>query len=336
MSALSSGKGEKQMINRKIAHVAEKIVHDGESAVSYEDACELAALPETDTMDLLFCANNINKRFKKSIIVCSIINAKSGLCSEDCAFCAQSSHHQTGIETHPFLKEDDIVEHALRMHEAGATKYSMVTSGYMLTDEEVSVACGAAATIIEKTGITICASPGMITASMARRLNEGGITFYHHNLETARSYFPHMCTTHSYDEDIQAVRIAKASGMKVCSGGILGLGETWEQRVELACTVRDLNVDGIPINFLNPIRGTKMENRPLLSPAEALKCIALFRLINPGKDIIICGGREVTLRDYQSWIFLAALPFTIIIWKPPGAIFPTCAPPIPTMRIFRR
>jgi biotin synthase len=140
---------------------------------------------------------------------------------------------------------------------------------------------------------------------MARQLKESGITTYHHNLETARSHFDKICTTHDYDEDVATVQIAQSAGLKVCSGGILGLGESWEQRVELAFTLKELDVDSIPINFLNAIPGTPMETRPLLSPMEALKCIALFRMINPEKDITICGGRERTLRDYQSWIFLA-------------------------------
>ena len=145
----------------------------------------------------------------------------------------------------------------------------------------------------------------MLTESMARRLKEGGIVVYHHNLETARSFFDQVCTTHPSEDDVETVKMAKAAGLKVCSGGILGLGESWEQRVELAITLRDLDADSIPINFLNPIAGTRMAERPLLLPMEALKCIALFRLINPRKDITICGGREVTLRDLQSWIFAA-------------------------------
>jgi biotin synthase len=175
----------------------------------------------------------------------------------------------------------------------------------MLTDEEVDTVCSAAKRIGREMNITVCGSLGVLNQSIAVRLKQGGLSVYHHNLETARSHFDRICTTHSYDEDIQSVKTARASGMRVCSGGILGLGESWEQRLELAFTLRDLNVDGIPLNFLNPIPGTRMENMPLLSPMEALKCIALFRLINPAKDILICGGREVTLRDYQSWIFLA-------------------------------
>jgi len=293
------------MININVSKITEKILSEGERALSFDDARALAYLPDEDTIDLLVCAHKIMKHFKHEIIICSIINAKSGFCSEDCAFCSQSSHHSTQIDTYPLLGKEAIIRRARDMKKAGATRFSMVTSGVMLTDEEVDTVCGAAESISKDTNLTACGSLGMLNPSIADRLKQSGISVYHHNLETARSHFDKICTTHSYDEDIQTVKTAKASGMRVCSGGILGLGESWEQRLELAFTLRDLNVDGIPINFLNPIPGTRMESMPLLSPMDALKCIALFRLINPMKDIQICGGREVTLRDYQSWIFLA-------------------------------
>ncbi|MDO9529448.1 MAG: biotin synthase BioB [Syntrophales bacterium] len=294
------------MFNKKIITITEKIMEDAGNSISYEEACELSVLPVDDTIDLIMCANKIRNKYKKnSVFTCSIINAKSGFCPENCAFCAQSAHHKTEIETYPLLSEEELVDNALRMYEAGATKYSMVTSGTMLTDEEIKTISRAASNIKEKTDLMICASLGMLTEPMARRLKEGGITTYHHNLETARSYFDQICTTHDYDEDIQTVKFAQSTGLKACSGGILGLGETWEQRIELAFTLKELDVDIVPINFLNPVAGTRMESMPLLSPMEALKCIALFRFINPGKDITICGGREVTLQDYQSWTFMA-------------------------------
>ena len=294
------------MFNKTIVELTERIIKYGGDAVSYEDACELAQLPEEDTLDLLFCAHKIKKmREAKESILCSIINAKSGFCSEDCAFCAQSAHNRTEIKTYPLLDEDEIVRSAIELESGGATRYSMVTSGYMLTDKELGVICRSATAIRKQTSLTVCASLGMLNEAMAMRLAEGGISVYHHNLETARSFFDNVCTTHNYDEDIITVKIAKAAGMKACSGGILGLGETWKQRVELAFTLKELDVDGIPINFLNPILGTRMENRPLLTPLEALRCIAIFRFVNPDKNILICGGREVTLRDYQSWAMLA-------------------------------
>ena len=191
------------------------------------------------------------------------------------------------------------------MSEAGATKYSMVTSGFMLTDKDMETISRAAEAISRETGLQVCASLGELTESMAQQLKDSGVTTYHHNLETARSYFDRICTTHDYEEDIETVRFAGEAGMKTCCGGIMGLGESWKQRVELAFTVRELDVDIIPLNFLNPIPGTRLENQPLLQPMDALRSIALFRFINPKKDITICGGREVTLRDYQSWVFIA-------------------------------
>lgn len=286
--------------------MTEEILEDASILISYEDACELSALTGNDVIDLLMCANKIRNRYRTNeLVTCSIINAKSGLCSQDCAFCAQSVHHKTNVNIYPMLSEEEIVNNAISMYKEGARRFSMVTSGYMLTDKEIDIISSAASNITKKTDLTVCASLGILTEPMAQKLKEGGITVYHHNLETARSYFDKVCTTHDYAEDIQTVRFAKSIGLKVCCGGILGLGETWEQRVELAFTLKELDVDGIPINFLNPIPGTKMEDRPLMSPMEALKCIALFRFINPEKNILICGGREVTLRNYQSWIFTA-------------------------------
>ena len=146
---------------------------------------------------------------------------------------------------------------------------------------------------------------GLLKQDAAWRLKEAGISRYHHNLETARSFFDTICSTHDYEEDIETVRVAKDAGMRVCSGGIFGMGETWAQRVELAFTLKSLDVDSVPINFLHPIKGTRMGMRPLLPPMEALKIIALYRYIHPRKDITICGGREATLKDFQSWTFAA-------------------------------
>src|SRR5271157_5775597 len=169
-------KKEKNMFNKKIIELTEKIINDGGDAVSYEDACELAHLPEKDTMDLLFCAHKIQKmRGRKETILCSIINAKSGFCSEDCAFCAQSSHHRTEIKTYPLLDEEEIVRNAIELESGGATRYSMVTSGYMLTDKELEIICRSAAAIARETDLTVCASLGMLTEVMACRLAEGGI-----------------------------------------------------------------------------------------------------------------------------------------------------------------
>lgn len=294
------------MFSSDLISMSEAIMENDGFRISYEEACRLAALPEDNTFDLIMCAGKIRHRYKGNrIIACSITNAKSGLCTEDCAFCAQSAHHETGIEPYPLLSAQKMLEDAWHLYERGATEFSIVTSGYTLTDEEIETISQAAGMIKGKTDLMLCSSLGILTEARAKQLKKNGVSTYHHNLETARSYFNNICTTHDYEDDVQTVRVAKAAGLKVCCGGILGLGETWPQRVELAVTLRDLDVDSIPINFLNPIPGTRMAERPLLSPMEALKCIALFRFINPRKDITICGGREVTLRDLQSWIFAA-------------------------------
>lgn len=293
------------MFNKQILRLAEKIIETG-YLPSYDEACSLAHLPETDTLDLLTCAGKIARAFKGNrITLCAILNAKSGFCTEDCAFCAQSAHHQTGIPTYDLKSEDFMVADAKERRAAGATRFSMVTSGLMLSEEEIATVCRSAQRITQDTDITVCGSLGTLTPDRARALRESGVSIYHHNLETARSFFDQICTTHDYDDDVNTLKLVKEAGFRVCSGGILGLGESWEQRVELACTLRELDVDGIPLNFLNPIAGTRMENRPLLTPMEALKSIALFRFVNPDRDIFICGGREVTLKDFQSWIFLA-------------------------------
>jgi len=293
------------MFNPKLIRLCEDIMKNAGHPASYDDFCELAAGAD-NAVDLIMCANRVRERYKdRKIFTCSIINAKSGSCSQDCAFCAQSAYHNTGVKTYPMLSAEELADTARQMQKAGASKYSFVTSGLAPDDKGLQIIGEATETILSETDLGVCASLGMLTPAKAERIRAMGITTYHHNLETARSFFDQICTTHDYEDDIETVKIARAAGLKVCSGGILGLGESWEQRVELAFTLKKLDVDCIPLNFLNPIAGTRLEKQPLLSPMDALKSIALFRLINPGRDITICGGREVTLKDYQSWIFLA-------------------------------
>lgn len=294
------------MFHPTVTGVTEKILTDPDYELSGEVSCELVRLSEMHFMDVMACADKIRNRYHKNrIFTCAITNAKSGFCSEDCAFCAQSSHHHTDIHTYPMVSEEFLIESAVSRQRDGAVKFGMVTSGYANTVEEMARICRTAASIRTQTPLGVCASLGMLKVSTAVQLKNGGVTRYHHNLETARSYFSAVCTTHDYEEDVETVRIAKNAGLEVCSGGIMGLGESWEQRIELSLTLRELDVDSIPINFLNPISGTRMENRAPLSPQEALRCIALFRFMHPQKDIVICGGRGVTLGDFQSWIFMA-------------------------------
>lgn len=294
------------MFNSKLFEITEKLINQTGYAVSYNDACEIAEMDSEHNSDLFICADKIRKHFKKDrVFLCSIINGKSGKCSQDCSFCAQSSFHDTQIETYPLMSVEELTQKAFLMEQSGATHFSIVTSGHSLSDEEISTICEAVKIIKKKTKLTVCGSLGMLSASKAKKLIASGMTRYHHNLETARSHFDKICTTHTYDEDIETINTAVANGFKVCSGGIFGLGESWKQRVELAFTIKKLQVDTIPVNFLNPSKGTRLENMPLMTTMDALKCIALFRIINPEKSITICGGREVTLKDFQSWIFKA-------------------------------
>jgi len=294
------------MFNKTIFAITEKILNNKTYSVSEEEALFLAELSGDDIIDFLACANRITSAFlPKKIFTCTIINAKSGHCSQDCAFCAQSAHHKTDIRTYPLLTKTEMVANAIEMEKTGATYFSMVTSGEHLTDAEIKTICNTTAEIKAKTRLTVCGSLGMLTKNQARALKQSGMTNYHHNLETAKSFFDRICTTHTYAEDIETLKAATSSGLLACSGGILGLGESWAQRVELAFTLKTLKVKRIPINFLNSIPGTRLEDQPPLSPINALKSIALFRFINPRTDITICGGREHTLKDYQSWIFMA-------------------------------
>jgi biotin synthase len=286
--------------------MTEKIITQSNAGISEDEAMALARIPEADIIDLLMGAHKITSTYKKDdIFTCTIINAKSGKCSQDCAFCAQSGHHHTGVPVYPLLSREEMIKNALEMDKMGATHFSMVTSGYKLNDDEIDIICDTTAEIKRKTRLSVCCSIGMLTPEQANRLHQNGITNYHHNLETAESYYDQICTTHAYAEDIDTLKIAADAGLKVCSGCIFGLGESWEQRVELGFALKKLNVSRIPINFLNPIPGTRLENMPLLSPFEALKSIALMRFIHSQADITICGGREPTLKDFQSWVFMA-------------------------------
>ncbi len=256
--------------------------------------------------DVLWLGDKLRDAFKgREVFTCSIINAKSGHCSQDCAFCAQSSYHRTSIRTYPLLSIDHMVREGIKREEEGATYYSFVTSGNMLSLREMEDICEAAARLRQRTNLRLCASLGQLDRERASLLKEAGFSRYHHNLETSESFFPSICTTHSYREDLHTLEVARSAGLEVCSGGIMGLGEEWSHRVELGCTLRDMEVESIPINFLNPIPGTRLESRGLLPPLDALKCIFLFRLLNPSKDITICGGREITLGDLQALVFFA-------------------------------
>lgn len=247
------------------------------------------------------------------IDLCSIINAKSGRCSENCSFCAQSVHHQTDSPVYPLKSIAEIVQGAKQAQAAGNHCYGIVTSGTGIEPgAEFNQILAALRQIKEETRIAPSASLGILDRETATALAEAGCKTYHHNLETARSFFPEICTTHDYEDDVETVRCAKAAGMEVCCGGIFGLGESLEQRFEMALTLRELNVDSVPLNFLNPVAGTPLQNVELLTPMDCLRIICLYRYMLPDKRITVCGGREKNLRDFQSAIFMAGASGTMV------------------------
>ncbi len=295
-----------------IANITTRILEGG--SITENEALSLSNLQDCDRIALFLAASRIKEHYIGSqIYLCSIINAKSGRCPENCAFCAQSAHHKTTAPTYPLVSEEQMVYCAKEAEANGSTCYGIITSGTSINDiEELERICRAIRRIKQETGITPSCSLGIIDIETARAIKSAGAETYHHNLETARSFFSQICTTHDYEEDITAIRIAKDVGLKVCCGGIFGLGENATQRIELAFTLRELQVDSVPLNFLNPVEGTKLAGSNNITPMECLQTIALFRLILPDKRISICGGREHNLRDLQSWIFLAGASGTMI------------------------
>ena len=275
--------------------------------VSGAEALTLAQLSGASDLDLLTVASlavGVNREERGSF-TCGIINAKSGRCPENCAFCAQSAHYRTGAPVYPLADEETLLRRAGELAEAGASRFGIVTSGTSLNEEELDRVCAAVRRITEEVDIRVCGSLGQVTGEKARRLVQAGFSRYHHNLETAASHFPAICGTHAYEDDLESLRAARAAGLELCCGGIFGLGETWAQRIELSQTLAELDVDAIPVNFLTPIPGTPLENMPLLTPMEALRTLALLRLMHPRRDILVCGGRTVVLGEWQSWLFAA-------------------------------
>lgn len=246
------------------------------------------------------------QHFGRRVSFCVIINAKSGLCSEDCAFCSQAATSRSGTPRYPLLDRQELVAAAAQAAAAGASRFSLVTSGRSISSSrEQEAILKAVAAIRQAIPIQVCASLGIVEPGFLKELKGAGVSRFHHNLETAASFFPKICTTHTFEERLATIEAAKEAGLSVCAGGILGLGESVAQRWELAQALKELEVDAIPLNFLHPLPGTALAARPLLSPLEALKTILAFRLHFPDRSLIICGGRQVTLRSLTPLIFAA-------------------------------
>jgi biotin synthase len=270
------------------------------ASIAEKDLDDIIAWP-LDELPILFAAADRVRRhfFNATVNPCTLMNIKSGGCSEDCAFCSQSARHATGVQVTPLSPADEIRLQAERAALNGLP-FCVVSSGRRLGRSDVQkIADAIAPCVCEKH-----ASLGILNNEDFNILRRAGVVCYNHNLETSRSFFPSVVTTHSYDERIATVKKAKVSCMRVCCGGIFGLGESWEQRKELCLELRALDVDTVPINFLNTIPGTRVK-RPQESPLDFLKIVSLFRLALPSKTIKVCGGRETNLGELQGLMFYA-------------------------------
>ena len=256
--------------------------------------------PDDDLLGVLQAAFRVRQRYHgRDVRIHVLRNAKSGLCPEDCAFCSQSVKFDTGVDRYPLQTVEELVAGAREAAAMGAVKYCMVTSTRGPSERDLDVICEAVRRIKAELAINVCTSLGLLKEGQAERLAAAGITRFNHNLERSRARFPEVCSTHTYDDRIATVRAAKAAGMEACCGGIMGMGESLEDRVQLAFELRQLEVESIPVNFLDPRPGTPLAKTPRLTPQDCLRALAMFRLVNPSRDIRIAGGREVNLRHLQ-------------------------------------
>ena len=282
--------------------------------LSFKEADMLYSVGEDSFMQLLATASRIRQYYRKDkVSLCSITNARSGKCNEDCVFCSQSARHNTDIDVYPLISEEEMLKRAQEAAAFKTNRFCVVTSGRSVKAAELDSICRALAKIRKKfPNLRLDASLGILSRKDALKLKKAGLDRYNHNLETAKSNFANICTTHRYEDRVRTVELIKDCGIQICCGGIIGLGETEKQRIELAFELRGLDIDSLPLNFLNPIANTRLADNQPLSPIAILKTIALFRFILPTKEIRICGGRQTNLRNLQPLIFMAGADAIII------------------------
>ncbi|MCR4956729.1 MAG: biotin synthase BioB [Lachnospiraceae bacterium] len=254
------------------------------------ETCDLQELTEgADRIRRAFIGNDVD--------LCSIINGRSGACPEDCKYCAQSVHHHTGCEIYSFLDEETIETACKKSNDLGLEHFAIVTAGRKMEGEEFEKALQVYQTLSKKYNISLCASMGFLDREQIRRLKKAGVTRYHHNIETSEGFFKNICTTHTFKDKLHTISMLKEEGMQVCSGGIIGMGETFMDRVDMALTLSELQVQSIPINTLIPIPGTPLENNKPLTENEILRTVAMFRYINPTAHIRLAAGRALLTED---------------------------------------
>jgi biotin synthase len=298
--------GSSEQLLFGLAQLADRIVNG--YRIEREEALALTQIEGEENI-LLLCAAADRVRQAccgNTVDLCSIINVKSGNCSENCGFCSQSAHHP-GMDSPVYgLKStEEILAQAKAASAAGARRFCLVSQGRGIKysspkSAEFERILETVRLIVAETSIKPCCALGEVTPEQAQALRDAGVTRYNHNLETSENFFPNIATTHSWQDRVETVRNLKAAGIQACTGGILGMGETWEDRVDLACALRELEVESVPLNLLNPRAGTPLENRPKLDPYEALKAIAIFRLILPEQIIRYAGGREAVMGELQA------------------------------------
>ena len=253
---------------------------------------EALKLINENLKDLAFYAEKIKEKFcGKKFDICSIINGKSGKCTENCKYCAQSAYYKTNIKEYPLLETEQIFKEAKHNADKKVKRFAIVTSGKKLTDEETDKVCHTYKTIKENCSISLCASMGLLSYEQFLKLKAAGVTRYHCNLETSRNFFPNICTTHTYDDKIKTIVTAQKAGFEICSGGIFGLGETFEDRIDMFFDLYNLDIKSVPINVLNPIKNTPLQNNKILSQEEINRTVAIARFILPDAFLRLAGGR---------------------------------------------
>ena len=293
--------------------VAEGALLDERRRLTREEALAVAQLPLDELPSLIALAHKVRMEWcGAEVELESLINAKSGACPEDCAFCSQSVRFHTGVDVYAFLDIDEILEAARATRDAGATQFCIVVAVRGPEERLLRRVLDAVEAVQRETGLEVACSLGLLTAEHAARLAAAGVRRYNHNLESCRALFPTICTTHTYDDRVETAQLAREAGMELCCGGILGMGETLEQRVDFAFELAALDPCEVPINLLDPRPGTPLGDHDVLSPREALQAIALFRLILPSAWLRLAGGRERVLGELQGMGLLAGANALII------------------------